>query len=574
MIKFLKSQWILILFVASLFTFHWFSKDITNPYQKPIVGDGQAYYAYLPALFIYQDLEYNFIEEHAFQYYPEGQFKDFVKEVEGGEKVNKTFPGVAVLYAPFFFAAHASAYVFGFEPDGFSNIYQLFYDLGLWFYFLFGLIFMRKLLEKLNFSSNIAILTTILIGICTNVFFYTVYDQSTTHIYNFFMINATLLSLMCWEEQKKDKWLMIAVALLVLIVITRPTNFLVFGLIVLFFGKKDFFLGVYRSIFSKNWWKFTIVGLPILMIPFLLWKAQTGNWVVYSYGEEGFNFADPYFGSFLFSYMKGWMTYTPVVIPILVLGLILLFKKSKKQFAIALSFYLISIYIFSSWWCWYYGAGMSQRVMIDHYILLAFLLALILEYIWDKKIVRASALVIFALFATFNVVQAVQVFKGIYKFGSPTKQEYWDNFLVLEKRARVYPPDHWQVIERVSMSPAEYETSVSAAAPFSATFEEDLTYVMPGSKLVISWDSYAKTEIGDTRAYLIFEYQEDSLEEVVPFFLNEFSQEEEWVHMEFLYEPTLEFSTHVKVYFWNGYTSEEAQFKNVKIDHYYSEEYY
>src|SRR5690606_14477207 len=194
MIAFLKQERFILLFVAAAFIFHLFQKDLRDPYQKPIAGDAQAYYAYLPALFIYNDLEYEFMESHAAKYYPEDGIKDF-RFKSNGRTVNKTFPGDEVMYTPYFLADHFSALIFGFEADGFSNIYQFWFDLGLWFYFLFGLIFLRKLLEKLQFSSKIALFSTILIGFGTNMFFYTVYDQSVTHIHNFFMINGLLLCL-------------------------------------------------------------------------------------------------------------------------------------------------------------------------------------------------------------------------------------------------------------------------------------------------------------------------------------------------------------------------------------------
>ena len=92
MINFFKRERPILLFVFFLFAIHLFSKDFSSPYERPIVGDAQAYYAYLPGLFIYQDLEYKFMKENASQYYAQGALKDFVVEVEG-RKVNKTFPG-------------------------------------------------------------------------------------------------------------------------------------------------------------------------------------------------------------------------------------------------------------------------------------------------------------------------------------------------------------------------------------------------------------------------------------------------------------------------------------------------
>lgn len=574
MIRFLKEQKFILAFVASLFIFHWFSKDITDPYERPIGGDAQAYYAYLPAFFIYQDLDYGFMETHAQKHYPVSHIKDFIYEVDG-QKVNKTFPGVAVLYAPFFFAAHLSAKLFGFEADGFSSIYQFWFDIGLWTYFLLGLIFMRKLLEKLQFSSKIAHFCVILIGIGTNVFFYTVYDQSVTHIFNFFMINAMLLCLAIYGENKKFSHLILAAGLLALIGITRPTNIIVFLLIFAIFYKKETILDIIYAIFSKKAWKIGIVVLPILALPFLLWKVQTGNWIVYSYGEEGFDFAHPHFFEFLFSYTKGWMTYTPLAAIILLTGLFAVFKKSRKQGTIILIFYILSVYIFSSWWCWYYGAGMSQRVMIDHYVLLAILAAHFLKLIWDKKMLRNSFMALTLVLSLFNIAQAYQIKHGILQFGSATKQQYWDNFLVFDLRARVYPKDHWELIEEKNVSDETWLAAVGVNEEYSQSCNTTIQELRVGSKLMLEFEAKAAGEIEQTRAVLLLHPKTDtSLEIGFPIFLKEYVKNNEWVKMQFLIEPTENFVGDMSVFFWNAGTGEQVEIRNVRYVHYYSEEYF
>jgi hypothetical protein len=88
--------------VVLLYLTHLYTKDFSSSYQKPINGDAKAYYAYLPAIFIYQDSEYNFIDAYEAKYYAKDHRKDFLNTIENGRKVNKTFPGVALLYLPFF----------------------------------------------------------------------------------------------------------------------------------------------------------------------------------------------------------------------------------------------------------------------------------------------------------------------------------------------------------------------------------------------------------------------------------------------------------------------------------------
>lgn len=589
MINFLKKQRAILLLVLGLFTFHLLSKDITNPYERPISGDAQAYYSYLPALFIYQDLDYTFIESEAKQHYANGHIKDFIYEVDG-QKVNKTFPGVAVLYSPFFFAGHLSAKILGKPADGFSSIYQLWFDIGIWVYFFFGLVFMRKVLEKLNFTSKTALFTTFLIALATNVFFYTVYDQSVTHIHNFFMINGLILCLLNFKEDQKTKWLLIALGLLILIGITRPTNIMVVGLVVFFFPTLSFYRDIFSRIFSKEVWKFALLAIPLIFIPFVLWKAQTGNWVVYSYGDEGFDFAHPHFFEFLFSYTKGWMTYTPFVLPVLVFGFILLFKQNKLRFAIAIVFYLLAVYVFSSWWCWYYGAGMSQRVMIDHYILLAFLLATTIKYLFGRPRLLKFSSVIVLLLVFFNIAQAYQIKKGILQFGSATQEQYWNNFLVFENKAKVYPKEHWKLVEELSLmknppikgenyqfySRYDWSTSTSFQNTYSAVSSEYLrnSKLSKESKLVLSFEVEALSKVENSRAVLIFQNNENYQEEVnFPVYFKGFERTNEWTHMEFLIEPGRAFTDTIKLFFWNGNSQEELNYRNASLKHYKTDQY-
>jgi len=441
-----------ILLTATLMILQFMSKDFTNKYQRPIGGDAMGYYAYLPAIFIYQDLDYKFAEKMNEKYYPPAYGKSFVKETQEGEKVNKTFPGIALLYAPFFALAHTAALIFGLEADGYSNIYQFFYLLGFWTYFLFGLIFFVKVLTKAGFEEKKVNLSLLILVLGTNIFFYSVHDQSVTHSYNFFMINAAIYCLMLFKEKSLFKHLGTAIFLLALIGITRPTNVLVLPLVLFFLPDKAFYLIIYKTIRSRvNAVKVILIALAVFMIPLVLWKAQTGNWLVYSYGEEKFNFGSPHYSEFIFSYLKGWLVYTPIALLIILPGLILLFRENKGRAIFVLGFYLLSIYIFSSWWCWYYGAGMGQRVMIDHYILLGFLLLLILKFIESRKLIKIILLSTFLLLIGFNVVQAYQIRYGIIPMGAPTEQEYWDNFLNFKKRAKVYPRQNWQLRETIDL---------------------------------------------------------------------------------------------------------------------------
>lgn len=546
-------------------------------YQKPINGDAKAYYAYLPAIFIYQDAEYNFVDDYEEKYYPADQRKNFLNTTENGRTVNKTFPGVAVLYLPFFLIAHFLASISGTEADGYSMIYQYLFDFGYWFYILIGAIYYLKVFRLLKFKDTYIYFSLFVLIVGTNVLFYSMVDQSVTHLFNFAMINGLIYHLLKYKQDSRLKHIYYSIALLLLIGITRPTNILVVLLIPIFIPDKKFYISYFASIFTFKRF-FSIIGIVIIIgsIPFILWQWQTGNWIVYGYGDEGFDFSNPEVINFLFSYKKGWFVYTPITLVSLSLGLFYVFKKNIfKTFNIIL-FYVLSVYIFSSWWCWYYGAGMGQRVMIDYFILLGYLTIMFLHN--APNLIKKMVGVFYLLLVCINCVQTYQIATGIYPLGSPTKEIYWDNFLSLTKTARVYQKVDWKLIEsvNVSLNPKlnhivkgipkieneQFVLQTSEWETYSPTFKVDLG--KPVQSVVIKLSAYAHNSIDNSRL-VITPIEENTKQKVS--YLNSYLYEGETVEMEFLIdfsEPTQGF----EAYFWNAGTNEKVDYFDIVIENY------
>lgn len=584
-----------IILVTLLYFTHLYTKDFSSPYQKPIVGDAKAYYAYLPAIFIYQDSQYEFIDDYEQKYYANNQKKDFLNTTKNGKKVNKTFPGAAILYLPFFLIAHALSLLFGIETDGYSIIYQYLFDFGYWLYLLLGTIYYTKVFRLLKFKNKHIYFSLFILLVGTNMLFYTVVDQSVTHIFNFAMINALIYHLLKHKSTqnnnpvckkplcdlwKNNKHLYFSISLLVLIGITRPTNIIILLLIPIFINQKEFYSHLIKRIFMfKNILILSTITLIIGCIPFLLWRWQTGNWIVYSYGNEGFDFLNPEIANFLFSYMKGWFTYTPIALIIIIIGLIYLGAKNWAKITLILFFYTISVYVFSSWWCWYYGAGMGQRVMIDHYILLGFLMLFAFQKM--TAILQKITVIIFILLIGLNVVQAYQIKKGIYPMGSPTKNIYWDNFLNLTLKAKVYKKSNWQLIEKkdISFNPSKgnivkgqpkrntaeneyYFIQTNNIETYSPSFEVNLN--QPTKKIVLSFNALAHSPISESRLVLTTIKNQPQTKVI---YLKEFMLQNVTNNMEFLVEFNAPINS-FKAYFWNGNSKEMVNYSNFRVESY------
>ncbi len=439
--------WISITIVlCGIFSAH----EFDGRYGRSINGDGKAYYAYLPAIFIYQDPTFSFIDEVELKYYPtdKSQFKDFRNKQKNGKYVNKTFPGLSILYAPFFFLSMLVAWVGGFAVDGYSAPFQWGIAFSHVIYFFIGLRFLLSIFRRLKIRDSVSYLIFTGLTFGTNVWYYLVYDHTVSHIHNFFLATVLIWMLLNWIQTKRIQYLGWSGVILSLLIITRPTN----GMMILFLPFLTLISGKYlKDLFSKEYFQikrlmpFLIVGLCIFSLPFLLWKWQSNLWLVYSYNDEGFNFKQPHFFDFLYSYQKGWLLWSPLLfLSIIVSG----FYFSKKSLFQLISFMLplvFIVYVLSSWWCWTYGAGFGQRPMIEFLPFLAIGVALFLnEY---KRFNFVYFLIL--PFCCLSMIQSYQITNSILSGGTTTKEQYWSHFLQLKRDApSVVVSANWKLIDQ------------------------------------------------------------------------------------------------------------------------------
>ena len=122
--------------------------------------------------------------------------------------------------------------------------------------------------------------------------------------------------------------------------------------------------------------------LPVLAMPFILftlYKISIGQFFLYSYGTEGFDFWHPHILQFLFSYDNSVVLYTPLLLAPLLFA-ILMYKNEHKQLIFGAIITLgVTIYIHSSWWAWSYGFSFGARTMLDFLPLSGILIGLSLK---------------------------------------------------------------------------------------------------------------------------------------------------------------------------------------------------
>jgi hypothetical protein len=216
-----------------------------------------------------------------------------------------------------------------------------------------------------------------------------------------------------------------------LLVITRPTNALVILAAPLFIKWST--LKNFAQTFSwKNMpWLAILISTAIACIPPILWKIQTGTWLVYSYGDEKLNLLQPHLGQFLFSVQKGWWFWSPMMLIVFLGGTWFFFKNSKFKGIYFFGSILFIAYIFSCWWMWTFGMGLGQRPMIDFYPIFVNGFAGFLHVFPRNKLILFVSLPLISI----NLVHAHQINKFILVGGSTTWSEYQQNILRLKRQA-------------------------------------------------------------------------------------------------------------------------------------------
>jgi hypothetical protein len=400
-----------------------------NETEATLSWDVMGYYLYLPSYF-YDDISKlhklpGLVEKYKPVY---GFWNAF--ELPNGNYMMKYSMGMAMMYLPFFGIAHVWAAVGGFAIDGFSFPYQAMISFGSIFVSWIGLWFARKNLLKF-FDDRITAIVLLVLVLATNYFNYVSFGGPMTHNYLFTIYCLVIWLTMKWFEHPTILRSVFIGALCGLATVTRPTEIII--LIIPFLWGVDASNGLTHRIrfLRKHQWKLLLatVAFTVSLLPQLLyWKAISGDWLYYSYQEQGFSWTSPHFYEGIFTFRNGWLIYTPVMLLALI-GFILLYKKHQEIFAACLLFSVINLYIVYAWDIWWYGGSFGSRAMIQSYAVLIFPMAAFFEYVIMKKMLRPVIAIVVVFCCWLNLLQTYQCHaKGIFEAENMTRAYYWRIF--------------------------------------------------------------------------------------------------------------------------------------------------
>ena len=430
-------------------------------------SDAGGYYVYLPALFIHHDLgRADSVWATRRRYQPrvppltagarEGLDWGLLALPATGRVISKYPPGVALGALPWFGAAHvwatARAARGGPAADGYGVLYQRSSMVAGLAYVLLGLILLRALLRR-YFDDTVSAWTLASIGLGTNLFYYGSYEAALAHAPLFLWHTALLACTARWHETPRARWALGIGLSWGLVVLCRPSDGL-FGLLPLLWGLGAG-LGAGRGATSggrdgntratagagsrlfplrasgRQVLLAALAGAAVVSLLPLFWHHVSGAWLLYTYGQEGFDFAQPHLLEGLFSFRKGWLLYTPMMALALLGGL---GGALRRQLPAAcwptLVLVPLVVYLTFSWEQWWYGGSFSARPLISLYPLLSLSLASLWaaararRHAAPRRVLTALTVLLLAL----SLLQTRQYAAGVIHWDSMTRAAYFANF--------------------------------------------------------------------------------------------------------------------------------------------------
>ena len=389
-----------------------------------ISSDGLGYYAYLPALLIDHDISYHKVTGREKKILGYDRYEPGYLVKSGERVVNKYFAGEALLLLPFFLFATFFSWVAGNEISGYSFFFQLFTGLGALFYLFLGLYYLKKILQHIKIQPMLTAVIVVAILLGTNLFYYSLWQPSMSHVYSFFAINGALWYFSRTIQNPRLKNMILTGLFLGLTILIRPTNGIIILLGPFLFNNLEEAKITTGFLLRKklSFLLFFLAFMTVVSIQFILWYIQTGQWLIWSYKDEGFLFRHPQILNELFSYRKGLFIYTPLIFLSLLGCFRILNNNITRFFSIAL-FVVFSTYIISSWWNWYYGDSFGARAFIDYYGIYALLLAILLRHKESKTGIILVIILLFP-FVALNLFQTWQYTHYMINPNSMNKAKY------------------------------------------------------------------------------------------------------------------------------------------------------
>jgi hypothetical protein len=310
----------------------------------PIRSDGFGYQAFLTAFFIDHNLTFKTFAVRIFN----GDVPTWTGITlypETGNYLDKYPIGTALLQLPFFLLADRVTVLFGLNRSGLSLPYQIANVASAIFYFLLGVRLISSALRD-QFDGTIVRLTILLFVFGTSAFHYATYDGSFSHIYSFALVAGLVKLSLQYSAAPKIGIAALGGAIFGLITITRIPNGIV-GLIAFGIWIHVVLATLPRVAPLRDGAMFMLCAAIAVTPQLLYWQLVTGHPLIYSYGDEEYNWTDPQVMNFLFSIKKGLLFWSPALV-ISLIGFFAMPSRLRVFGACAFACMAIHVYLCSA----------------------------------------------------------------------------------------------------------------------------------------------------------------------------------------------------------------------------------
>ncbi|HQQ94112.1 MAG TPA: hypothetical protein PLQ93_06125 [Bacteroidia bacterium] len=533
-------------------------RPLDSPWHRFIAGDGLGYYVYLPARVIYQDKHYTYTwfskvyEKHYIHFSGVKAEDNFLCDYEG-KKVNKYYPGLSVLWIPFFLLAHAFACVFQFPANGFSLPYQLALGAASIFYLVLALLYLRKLLFRMTGLAWAALLVPVGIFYGTNLFHYALNQNSLSHVYSFSMMVcfAYFAHTFFHREDQRTRSFLLSLFFYLILVSIRPLNAIALVLLPALANK-----GQWKTAFARPRLNWSALALAVLILwvvirQLYILKTATASFFPNTYKAEYFGFQNAQFWRVSFSYQAGLFLYSPLLL-LSFFGMP--FAANRAQKVILPLFFLAMLYLYSCWWYW----PIASRAMVDFYLIPAMLLAFLFKAVAQRRTLRNALICLVLILCAYHQLKAMQFRQRILDENYTHKELFWQNFFKW-KAGHQYAIAPESVMEQLIQEEnfedaAKYgakrssaqvlEGAYAAELDSSNEYSQALNYWIPDfmgksglARIRVSFYGLAEKSIRNLQVYINVYSQDSNLVLNLPFYVKEESMPYGgWTKMEFGYE--------------------------------------
>lgn len=244
---------------------------------------------------------------------------------------------------------------------------------------LFGLFLVYKVLRR-YFGERVSLLSIIALFATTNLFFYIAVEPINSHSTSFFVSSLIFYYIFIRDRKTSYRDGLILGFLSGFAGSVRTQDILIVFLPAIYFLKE--FKSKPKILFA--FYLLLACGLVFGFLPQIyLWKIFFNFYFPPPGWGYGFSLTTPHIIHVLFNYQNGLFIFTPTVM-IALIGLLFL-RKSNKWFGfLGISYFLIQLYLISSWRDYTQGGSYSIRMIINTYPLLTLGYAKFLEKYTQK----------------------------------------------------------------------------------------------------------------------------------------------------------------------------------------------